>query len=403
MSNDAHSFWVNSIALEKANITKDTPNPPGGVIERDPNTGEPTGTLRETANELITQILPEYTLDERKKALIGYQEMAAKAGVTMVHDAMLDIPSISALRTMEKEDLLKMRFRGAVTMEPGKWREQLETLLKECQENNTSFLQILTAKFFVDGVVEGGTAWLLEPYAHKPDYYGEPIWDTSELNEAILEIDKLGLQIHIHICGDAAARVSLDALEIAQQANGKRDSRHLITHLQLVTPEDILRFKILDVIGVPQPFWHKKDDYYRELQLPYLGKERADKEYPMQSFLDAGVILASASDFPVSVPFDPLIGIQTGVTRTDLQGTPGKVLWPEEKPSLEDLVKSFTYNGAYANFLETELGSLEAGKKADLIIIDQNIFDLNPTQIAQAEVLMTMVNGEEIYRSPEFN
>jgi predicted amidohydrolase YtcJ len=254
----------------------------------------------------------------------------------------------------------------------------------------------------VDGVIEGGTAYLLEPYAHQPDFRGEPIWNPDLLNETSAALDKEKIQIHLHVIGDAAARITLDAIEYARAKNGKRDARHLITHMHLVDPADIPRFKELEIVGLPQPFWFKVDEYYDELALPYLGKERADRQYPMQSFLDAGVIMASSSDFPVTIPFDPLIAIQTGITRSTPKKTGGDVLWPEERSNLEDMIRSFTYNGAYANFLENEVGSLEVGKKADLVILEKNLFEIPVEQIAEVKVLLTMVEGNVVYQGSDF-
>ena len=272
-------------------------------------------------------------------------------------------------------------------------------LLRERVRNSHPKFQTNTAKLFVDGVVEGGTAYLLEPYHHLPDFYGELIWDPQKLKEVCADLDKEKIQIHIHVIGDAAARIALDALEYAKQLNGKRDARHLITHLQLVTPEDILRFEQLGVIGVPNPYWFKLDDYYWSLALPYLGKERADHEYPMQSFLEAGVLMASASDFPVTIPFDPLIGIETGITRSKIGVSNKEILWPEERASLEAMIASFTINGATANFLEDEIGSLEVGKAADFIVLDQNLFKIPPNEIAKTKVLRTFIDGKEVFRA----
>ena len=150
---------------------------------------------------------------------------------------------------------------------------------------------------------------------------------------------------------------------------------------------------------MPQPFWFKIDDYYSELALPYLGKERADLQYPMQSFIDAGVVMASASDFPVTIPFDPFIAIQLGMRRSEIDGDSSEVLWPEERVSLEDMIQSFTYNGAYANFLENETGSIEIGKQADIIVLDQNLFEIPVNEIAKTKVLMTLVDGKEVFRA----
>jgi predicted amidohydrolase YtcJ len=293
-----------------------------------------------------------------------------------------------------------MRFRGSITIEPDQpAEEQIELLLRERSRNSHPKFQTNTAKIFVDGVVEGGTAYLLEPYQHLPDFYGELIWDPHQLKEICAALDKERIQIHIHVIGDAAARIALDALEYAQQMNGKRDARHLVTHLQLVTPEDILRFEELGLIGVPNPYWFKLDDYYWSLALPYLGKERADHEYPMQSFLQAGVLMASASDYPVTIPFDPLIGIESGITRSEIGVSTVEILWPEEKVNLEEMIASFTINGAYANFLEDEIGSLEVGKRADFIVLDRNLFQIPPNDIAKTKVLKTFIDGKEVFRA----
>ena len=402
VSNDGHSVWVNSKTLKIAHITKDTPNPAGGVIEHYPDSGEPNGTLRETAMKLIEKKLPPYTVKDYKDTLTAYQEMANQIGITLVHDAMLDSLGLEALNQLEAEGGLKMRFRGAITMDPEHGLEQIDILLNERSKNTHPYFQTNTAKFFVDGVIEGGTGYLLEPYQHIPGYPGELLWDEERLKELCLALDKERLQIHIHAIGDAATRIALNALEAAQQINGKRDSRHLITHLQLVAPDDIPRFKELGVVGVPQPFWFQIDEYYRALAVPYLGKERANHQYPMQSFFDAGVVMASSSDFTVTIPCDPLIGIQQGVTRSSPESAEVDVLWAEERASLENMIASFTINGAYANFLEKDTGSLEVGKYADLIVLDQNLFEIPNAEISKTNVLMTLLYGREIYRAPRF-
>jgi predicted amidohydrolase YtcJ len=403
VSYDGHSLWVNSITLERAQITRETPDPEGGVIERHPKTGEPNGTFRETATKLIEDVFPDYSREERKNALLAYQEMALRVGITMVHDAMLDEQSIAAYKELEAENSLAMRFRGAITLEPDRGaEEQIDTLLRERSLNTHPRFQTNTAKIFVDGVVEGGTAYLLEPYEHKPDYLGEPIWSPDLLRDIVTALDKQNIQIHVHVIGDAAIHITLDALESAREINGVRDSRHLLTHLQLVTPDDIQRFNWLGVIGVPNPYWFKVDDYYWSLALPYLGKERADKQYPLRSFIDAGVIMASASDFPVTIPFDPLIGMQIGITRSEIGKLTQEILWTNESVNLEQMITSFTYNGAYANFLEKEVGSLEIGKQADIVVLDQNLFEIPATEIANTKVLLTYVDGKEVFRASEF-
>ena len=403
LSYDCHSLWVNSEALKQANVNSDTPDPDGGRIERNPDNGEPSGTLRETAMKLVEEVIPPHSLEERKNALAAYQQMAGRAGITMCHDPMLDAKSIEAYDSLSKENNLMIRFRGSITLDPHKdLDDQIEILMAERARHTHPNFQTPAAKIFVDGVVEGGTAYLHDPYSHKPDFTGEPLWHADQLKAACITLDKLKFQIHFHVIGDAAATITLDALESALDANGPRDSRHLITHLQLVKPEDIARLARLNIVGVPQPFWFKLDDYYSELALPYLGKTRADRQYPMQSLLELGVVMASSSDFPVTIPFDPLIGIQTGVTRTSRNNEYNDPLWPEECASLEDMILSYTKNGAYANFLEHETGSIEVGKHADLVVLDQNIFELPKEAISETNVLLTLVDGQELYRSPAF-
>lgn len=404
VSYDGHSLWVNSITLEMAQINRETPDPDGGLIERDVDTGEPSGTLRETAMNLVAEVIPDYSTTERVQALLSYQQMAFGAGVTMTHDAMLDEQCITAFKQLEIDEGLKMRFRGSITMHPDQpVDEQIEFILEQRAENQHPRFQTNTAKIFVDGVVEGGTAYLFDPYEHKPEFSGVPIWDPDLLMDVFPALDKNGIQIHVHVIGDAAAHIALDAFEKAQTDNGRRDARHMMTHLQLVTPEDISRFDRLGIVGIPNPYWFKIDDYYHTLALPYLGKDRANKQYPMKSFFDAGVVMASASDFPVTIPFDPLIGIQIGITRSEVGQKGGDVLWPEEKVSLEQMVTSFTYNGAYANFLENQIGSLEVGKQADFIVLENNIFVIPESEIAETEVLLTYIAGEEVYRSENYS
>lgn len=411
-SSDGHSWWVNSKTLELAGITRDTPNPEGGVIERNPENGDPTGTLRESAMDLVNAVIPDYTSEEKQIGLRAFQEMAAACGVTSVLDAHSD-DSIGAYKALEAAGALTVRYRGSLLVDPHAGPEQVPALVEERAKHTGPHFQTNAAKIFVDGVVEGETAYLLEPYTHRPDYRGELLWDVENLKQVCVALDKAGFQIHVHSIGDAATRITLDAIEFARETNGARDSRHLITHLQLVHPQDISRFAELGVVGLPQPFWFSINPYYWNLELPYLGKERADAEYPMQSLIDAGVVMASGSDFPVTVPFDPLIGIQIGVTRShpgrtidpkaELKEGDFGVLWPAERAGLADMIASFTINGAYANFLEQETGSLQVGKLADVLVLERNLFEIPVTEISTTPVLLTLFEGEEVYKDSGFS
>ena len=412
-SNDNHSIWVNSKALDMAGITRDTPCPFGGMIELNSKTGEPGGTLRETARDLIQNVLPPYTIEQLKAGIRDFLLEAARVGITTVHDPMLLLPdsdgrligygayrnNILAFDELEKTVELTCRVRGSILTDPTKKDSQVPAMVAACGQYNKSLFRISGAKVFVDGVVEGGTAYLHAPYAHKPDFRGEPLWEPDHLNALCRAADRENLQIHIHAIGDAAISMSLDALEYARQHNGRRDSRHLITHLHVVDYADIPRFAELDVVGVPQPFWHVKGGYFWELEARYLGRERAEKEYPMKSLQDAGVTLAAASDYPVQVPSPPLVGIMLGVLRCIPGETdPNEILGPRERMTLPEMIASFTINGAYANFMENETGSIEVGKKADLVVLERNLFDIPTEEIGDVNVLMTLFEGQAVWR-----
>ncbi len=397
-SEDGHSTWVNTKTLELAGVTKDTRDPPGGVIERDPKTGEPSGTLRESAAGLVSKVIPDFTADEIARGLEEYQRMALGFGITTAHEASLDRGgnSLAAYKALEGEGKLRMRFRASLYADPEEGIAQVAALEAERAKNTGPLFRTGAAKIFIDGVVEGSTAFLKEPYFHKPGFRGTPLWSPDALDAICVALDKAGFQLHFHVIGDAAAAEALDGIAAAAKANGPRDARPLLTHLQLVSPADILRFRDLGAVAVPQPFWFMKDDYYRNIQVPYLGQARADAEYPMESFFKAGVPVASSSDYTVTIPCDPLQAIQIGMTRRSPGTTgPDDVLWPEERATLEQMIASFTIFGAYANFLEKETGSIEPGKSADLVVLDRDLFALAPDEIGKARVVLTLFAGRD--------
>ena len=395
-----HATWVNSLTLKLAGITKETKSPRGGVIEHDPATGEPTGTLREGAAGLVSSLFPDYTVEQLMQAIESYQRMAASFGITTAHDATLDVDGndFQAYKNLERENRLAMRFRASLWVDQKKGLEQVAGLITDRAKNCGPLFQANGAKIYIDGVVEGSTAYLLKPFKHIPHFRGVPRWDADKLNAMCAELDRNKFQIHVHAIGDAATAMILDAFAYAARMNGKRDARDLVTHLQLVDPKDILRFRELGVVAVPQPYWFMKDDYYYNIQVPYLGQKRADEEYPMESFFKAGVAVASSSDYAVTIPCNPLVAIQTGITRSVPGVTdPKEILWPAERATLDQMIASFTINGAYANFLEDTTGSIEVGKAADLIVLDKNLFKMPADEISTAKVILTFFGGKRVF------
>nr|WP_033732624.1 amidohydrolase [Bacillus mycoides] len=401
VSEDFHSVWVNSKALELAGITKDTPNPEGGVIERNED-GEPSGTLRETAQNLVLSQLPSPSTQQYQEAFRYFQNEANKNGYTQVNQILGgDLEKVvQVLTTLEKEQALSIRHNLSFIVSPNQGESLIPYLKEQRQTLQGPLVKMKAAKLFMDGVIEGETAYLHEPYRNRPDYRGIPIWDKQAYINIIQALDKEKFQIHIHSIGDAATTETLDALENAQHINGKRDSRHEMTHLQLVRESDIKRFKTLGVVGVPQPSWFVKDSYYDQAVM-LLGEERANKQFPMKSFFNEGVKMASSSDYPITsgLYFSPLTAIQIGITRSDIGKTsPEDVLNPKERVNLKDMIESYTINGAYANFSEHETGSIKVGKKADLVVLDKNLFEVPEHSIYKTRIFLTLLEGKEIYR-----
>lgn len=404
ISVDHHSIWANTKAIEMAGITKDTPDPAAGVIERDKVTGEPVGVFRELAMDLIDEAIPNFPIEEIKAAILDSQSRSQSYGITTVFDPNIYIGDerTKAYKLLEAEGKLGIRVRGALFYRPAdgdRIDELLPIYVKERENNLGSLFQTNTIKLGMDGVVGGFTAYLKEPYEDKGDHRGLRKWENEENLKKVIELfDKEGFQIHVHTIGDGATSFILDMLDYAQTKNGKRDRRPNLAHLQLVDENDIPRMKELGAIAAVSPFWFVKDDLYYNIQVPYLGKKRADREYPMKDFFEAGILAASSSDWPATVVYHPLLGIQTGITRL-LPGItdPREILWPEQSVSLKDMITSYTLNGAKANFLETETGSLEVGKKADLIVLEKNLFDIPVESITDVKVLLTMLEGKAVY------
>jgi predicted amidohydrolase YtcJ len=406
-SEDGHSVWCNSLALKQAGITATTPNPKGGVIERLPGTKIPSGTLRESAADLVKDVVPPYTVDQYKTGIDYFQSsFAGPLGLTTVTDAALKVgdADLAAYEQLAQAGQLTVRVRGFLNIDPGMGpiATQVAAAVAEKAGHTTDLFQTNTAKFFVDGVIEGHTGLLNYPYKDRPGFLGVPVWPSYDaLEQASVAAAQAGLQLHYHCIGDAATSRALNAIAAAESAVGSDAIRPGITHLQLVTPTDFVRFAQLKVTAVPQPYWFVKDNYYYGIQLPYLGKWRADREYPMKSFFNRGVLVASSSDYPVTYPPDPLDAIQTGVMRW-FQGSyewakKGDILWPAQRVTREQMIDSFTINGARANFLEAETGSIEVGKSADLIVLDRNILTCPVEKIGNGKVLLTVFRGATVY------
>jgi predicted amidohydrolase YtcJ len=395
---DGHGAWVNSRALELAGITRETPDPSGGRIERDAR-GEPQGTLHEHAAELVQNLLPPTTAEEWEAGVLRAQADFHALGITAWQDANIDDPlHLAAYRTVAERGELTMRAEGNLLWERGAGEEQLEELVARRAEGSLGRLRIRGAKIFVDGVLENFTGALLEPYVGTENY-GISMFEADELRRIVTLLDAHEFQVHMHTIGDRAVRDALDAIEAAARANGRRDARHHLAHLQLIHPDDVPRFAELGVVPNVSPLWACHSGYVDELTEPFIGPERSARMYPFGSLHRAGARLAFGSDWTVSTA-DPLPQIEVAVTRISPETRELKPLLPEEALDLPTALRTFTAGSAHVNFLDGETGTLEPGKLADLVVLDRDILDPGSGPVGDARVLLTLVEGEAVYADP---
>ncbi|MEH6551657.1 MAG: amidohydrolase [Pseudomonadales bacterium] len=400
---DGHTLWVNSAALSWAGIDASTPVPEGGDFGRDSSTGELTGTLLEgSAMSLIYDRMPAYSTAQKMDALRYTQSYLHSLGITAIQDALVHLQgnepykSLDAYQALQEAGELNLRVVAALYWQPGAGLDQIEALKAARAQYSKGRLQAHSIKFWADGIIETHTAMMLEPYSDQADNRGFMMVSLEEMLAAVPKLDAEGFQIHIHAIGDATVRYALDALEGALEVNGKRDSRHLTAHTQLVHPDDIARFGQLNVIAGFSPYWAYADEYVAIINPPQLGPERMGWMYPIKSITDTGGRVAFGSDWYVSNA-DPLLGIETAVTRVEPQGEPTPVFIPEQRISLDQAIAGYTIDAAFANFLDADTGSIEVGKYADLVVLEQNLFDIEPAAISDAGLKATLLEGELVF------
>jgi predicted amidohydrolase YtcJ len=404
---DGHGACVNSRALEVAGITRDTPDPVDGRIERDAD-GEPQGTLHEGAMKLVERVVPKTSLAELTEALRIAQTYLHSLGITAWQDAIVELDDLDAYLDVVERGELTARVIGALWWDRGRGEEQVPDLvaMRDRAARTDGRFGATAVKIMQDGVIENFTAAVLQPYL---DHRGNPtanaglsFIEPETLKRGITRLDAEGFQVHVHAIGDRAVREALDAFEVAASVNGRRDSRHHIAHIQVVHPEDVARFAELGVIANGQPYWACLDKQMRDLTIPFLGPERTSWQYPFASLLRAGATLAFGSDWPVSTP-DPLKEIQVAVTRASDEDSGGAAFLPDQRLDLATALGAFTKGSAFVNRLDRDTGTIEAGKAADLVVLDRNLFGMEPGSIGQARVLLTLIEGDPVYEAEGWN
>ncbi|MGW4890887.1 amidohydrolase [Kitasatospora sp. NPDC004240] len=400
---DHHGAWVNTRALELAGITRDTPDPADGRIEREAD-GTPSGVLQEGATGLITRMMPQRTAADRLAGLLRAQALLHSLGITGWQDALLGVfngqadPS-DAYLTAARDGSLTARVTGALWWDRERGAEQIPDLVARREESRHGRFRAGSVKIMQDGIAENFTAAMTSPYLDgcgcATTNTGLSFVDPLALRGYVTELDALDFQVHFHALGDRAVREALDAVEAARAANGRRTARHHLAHLQVVHPDDLPRFARLGAIANIQPLWAAHEPQMDELTIPFLGAERAAWQYPFASLLRAGATLAAGSDWPVSSP-DPLEGLHVAVNRVEPGITDRPVFLPEQRLDLVTAVAAYTAGSAHVNGHD-DAGTLRPGHLADLVVLDRDIFTAPAREIADARVLRTYVGGQLVH------
>jgi predicted amidohydrolase YtcJ len=400
---DGHTVWANSPALELSKITAATPDPVGGHIEHN-SKGQPTGTLRDNAAEIAEAARPKASLDHEAAQLEKAFDSMRAIGITSVQDAAVDEHMMQIYKRLYDTHRLNMRVRGSYHLknlhEPAAALIAKAVKFRAKWAIDPDFLRADAVKIFADGVIEypSQTAALLEPYldahGHPTRNRGPSYFTQDNLNRIVTAADAAGLTVHIHAIGDRAVRSSLDAFAEARRRNGALDNRDQIAHLELVEPEDFSRFKELDVIANFQLLWAERDDYVEHATVRYLGPQRSRYLYPARSLRDAGARIAGGSDWGVS-SFDAFTAMEHAITRSERRGAPA--LLPEQSLTLQDMVDAYTINAALALKQERTTGSIEVGKRGDFIVLDRDIFSIDPYDLHDTQVTATYLDGRTVY------
>ena len=399
-SSFGHSAWVNSRALELANIHPETRAGADGIIVRDPETGEATGSLHDSAMLLVKEVLPSMSIQHQLKSIRAGIRMAHSVGVTSIIEPGIDevlIAPILSLYDNGEFDLRAVISLSPINWQPGTFNDGVFEFLQQRESWARPNIDVNSVKIYMDGVIESGTGALLEPYEIASLGLGPRFYPQEKVDAYFQRFDAMGLQIHVHAVGDAGVRMALNGFEAMQAANGVSGNRHHITHLQLIHEDDRPRFAKLDIGATFQTLWAYPDPSSFELDVPMIGEQRTFQMYPIGSVHRAGGRIVGGSDYFVT-DMNPLLAIEVGLTRQDPYSNSGPVMDAGERVDLATMIDAYTINGAYTMKLEGEQGSIEVGKRADFVVLDQNLFEIDAQKISDVKVIMTVFDGRIVYR-----
>ncbi|RAG87479.1 amidohydrolase [Streptacidiphilus pinicola] len=402
LNRDHHGAWANSRALELAGITAQTPDPADGRIEREPD-GTPSGMLQEGATNLVARLVPKASVEDRVKGLLRAQAYLHSLGITAWQDAILGVfngqPDVSdAYLAAASDGRLTARVNGALWWDRERGAEQIPELVARRDKLTAGRFRAGSVKIMQDGIAENFTAAMTVPYKDAcgcaTPNSGLSFVDPRALAGHVTELDALGFQVHFHALGDRAVREALDAVEAAIAANGRRDNRHHLAHLQVVHPDDVPRFARLGAVANLQPLWAAHEPQLDELCIPFLGGELASWQYPFGDLLRSGATLAAGSDWPVSTP-DPWLGIHVAVNRVNHRDDREAFL-PEQRLDLTTALAAYTAGSAHVNHLD-DTGVIRPGALADVVVLDRDPYAGPREEIGATRALQTFVGGERVY------
>ncbi|KAF1310767.1 hypothetical protein BLX42_12325 [Pseudomonas sp. SG-MS2] len=401
LANDYHNGWANSAAFEVAGVQPGSPEPQNGSYVRNAD-GAPKGWLLEDAIWAMNRIAPGYTDEEYLEAMQHYSKEFNRRGITGILDAMVNRNYMKNYQAAHERGDLTLRVRATSKVFAHKPLDEQLSELKDLRDTyQGDRVSMHSAKFFLDGVLESGTAVFLEP---RSDTGGnaELMFTQAQINEYFAAFDRERFQLHIHTIGDGAVRAAVDGIDYSRQQNGEWDSRHQLAHLQVVAPVDISRFTTLGILANFQPLWAQPQPEADAIAYAMLGEQRSQWIFPIGAFVRKGVTCMMSSDWGVST-YDPFQILQAAVTRQAPNAGPDDPVHnPQHRICIEDALRGYTINAAHAAWRDDFTGSLSVGKYADLIVLDRNLFEIAPGEIAQAQVLLTLLEGQEVHRDPGF-
>ncbi|MGI9200951.1 MAG: amidohydrolase [Woeseiaceae bacterium] len=401
---DGHAALVNDKVLDLLGINENTLDPHDGVIERREGSREPNGTLRESAREPVDAIRPPRTLEVSVPTMRDAIQLMNSHGITSGFDVWIRPHELDVYKILADADELNLRVLGGIydPIEGDHIDENLEQRVLSRGGYESEYVNYNAVKLIVDGVLEGETAALTEPY-HSVDHAGIPFFDTDVFNERVQYYYDMGMHIHFHAMGDRAVREAMDAIELARDNGAEEllDNRHTISHMALVDPSDMHRFAELNISASVTMIWATNDEWAQNLDIPAMGIERVERYYPIRSVQQAGGVIVGGSDWNYG-DLDPLLSIEAAITRKSPWGPEENMEYEglgDELVDLATMIDSYTINGAWQLGIEDISGSIEAGKRADVIVYNRNLFEIDVHEISEAIVDLTVFDGRVVHRS----